>query len=81
MGRAEGRLDGHDRELKEVKDAIQKLQEEKKVSPSDFEKLKADVSKLKEWRSYVLGAAAVVVLGISIGATIATKILFTSPSP
>lgn len=28
MGRAEGRLDGHDRELKEVKDAIQKLQEE-----------------------------------------------------
>lgn len=46
MGRAEGRLDGHDRELKEIKDAIKTLSE--------------SVAKLKEWKAFLIGGALVV---------------------
>ncbi len=46
LGKFEGRLDGHDREIKECKDDI------KKVADS--------VAKLKEWRAFIVGGAAVV---------------------
>lgn len=46
LGRFEGRLDGHDREIKECKD--------------DISKIRDSVSKLKEWKAFIIGGAAVV---------------------
>lgn len=52
LGKIEGRIEGHDRELKECKDEIGKIRE--------------SVALLKEWRAYVLGGAGVIALIVSV---------------
>ena len=46
LGRFEGRLDAHDREISDCK--------------QDLRKLKDAVSKLQEWKAFIIGGAAVV---------------------
>ena len=45
IGNAEGRLNGHDREFREVKDELSKI--------------RSDISALREWRAYLTGGIAV----------------------
>ena len=75
LGKLEGSIESMQMSIAEIKDDVKTLKERERVKPSDFQAVKSDVEKLTRWRSYVLGAVAVVVLGITIGATIATKIL------
>lgn len=46
LGKIEARLDGHDREIKECKDELGKVRDA--------------VAKLKEWKAFLIGGAAVV---------------------
>lgn len=54
IGRIEARLDAHDREIKECKD--------------ELERLRDSVSKLKEWKAFIIGGA-VVISAIASGLT------------
>lgn len=74
LGKLEGSIESMQMSIAEIKDDVKTLKERERVKPSDFQAVKSDVEKLTRWRSYVLGAVAVVVLGITIGATIAAKI-------
>lgn len=75
LGKLEGSIESMQMSIAEIKDDVKTLKERERVKPSDFQAVKSDVEKLTRWRSYVLGAVAVVFLGITIGATIAAKIL------
>jgi hypothetical protein len=61
MGRAEGRLDGHDRELKEIKDSLKALSD--------------SVAKLKEWKAFIIGGSVVIGSVASLVTTLITKFL------
>lgn len=74
LGKLEGSIESMQMSIAEIKDDVKTLKERERVKPSDFQAVKSDVEKLTRWRLYVLGAVAVVVLGITIGATIAAKI-------
>ena len=54
IGRIEARLDAHDREIKECKDELGRLRD--------------SVSKLKEWKAFIIGGA-VVISAIASGLT------------
>ena len=62
VGRAEGRLDGHDRELQAINEELRKLRQ--------------DIASLREWRAGVIAIASVV--GSIGGAAISALISWLS---
>lgn len=75
LGKLEGNIESMQGSISDLKNDVRTLKEQVRVSPSDFQKVKNDVDKLTRWRSYILGAAAVMLLGISIGSIIAAKVI------